>query len=262
MKKILSFSLIAIISAATLVGCGGEPKDHIWEATSEITKSKSFEKAFIQIDGIVFPDVEAKEMTFDEIRDYFDQEQYSIINKNNGKEIEMNVDDDSWVFSGNMDFNFDRYECKIYNNHIDGKNKYIGKISLIGSGRSVVIATCPARFKDFNDEYKGAIYLAGGVPASKGAVKKSDASNYKEAEKYFKKLGIKKAEDVESDELISGGILKVYEAKGDNKYVINVVNLDEKEGSGFKSAEVIYKYEDNKIKEVDLDLDEGYRFKE
>lgn len=260
MKKILSLGLLAALSLTLLVGCGGEPKDHIWEATSDIKKSKSFDEAMIQIDGVVFPDVEAKEMTFAEIRDYFDQEQYSIIYNDHGKEIEMNTDEDSWEYKGNQVFDFSRYECKIYNNHIDGENNYVGILSLKGKGQYVVVTECPAYFKKFNDEYKGGIYLAGGVPASKGAVKKTDAAKYDDAAKYFEKIGIQKAEDIDEDAIFKGGIIKVYEAKGDNKYIISVVDLDKAEGSGYRAAEVIYKYDDGQLDEVDLDLDEKYKF--
>lgn len=261
MKKFFSLGIIAVLSISLLVGCGGEPKDHVWEAKSEIKKSKSFEEAMVQIDGMVFPDVEAKEMTFVDLRDYFNQEQYSIIYNNNGEDEELNTDEDSWYIQVNQEVDFDMFDFKMYNNHLDGENNYIGNIGLIGSGSTVEIANCPSKFKEFNDEYKGAIYLAGGVPASKGAVKKTDIANYEDAEKYFQEAGYINEEDVDLDTVSGDGILKIYKVNNDSSFIVYVVSLNEEDGDGFKSAEVFYKYEDGKIDRVETYLDEIYRLK-
>ena len=261
MKKIFSLGIMAALSLTLFVGCGGEPKDHIWEAKSEIKKAKSFEEAMVQIDGMVFPDLETKEMTFVDLRDCFDQEQYSIIYNDHGKENEMNTDNDSWEFYSNQVVSFENFDFKVYNQHLDGENNYIGKLCLTGKGSRAEITTCPAKIKEFNDEYKGAIYLAGGVPASKGAVKKTDAANYEDAEKYFKDAGYINEEDVDLDDVSGDGILKVYKVKDDKKIIVYVVSLNEEDGKGFRAAEVVYKYKDGKIDKVEVDLDETYRVK-
>lgn len=261
MKKVIRLGLIAILSVSMLVGCGGEPKDHIWEAISEIKNSKDFDKKMIQIDGVILPNMDGKEMTFGELRDYFDNNQYSMILKDHGKEIEANTDGDLGRYESSGAFNFNDIKFKVYNKHLEGKNKYIGTITLLGKGTNVVIVDGQAHFKEFNDEYKGGIYLAGGIPASKGAVKKTDAKKLEDAEEYFKSLGCKKKADIESDELIDGGILKVYGSKSDNIYVVYVVNLDQKDGDGFKAAKVKYWYTDGKIDNVTLELNEHFRIK-